>query len=129
MSRNSREQTARKALAARMSLQFDHALSQAARTLEACGAGWNDSGDDAVGNGVCEPGRDAIEDPAGELPPLELQLADLERAVNSILEQRDRVLYGYGNADGSTDVSTDVSTDGDAMARRAAAAALTAKET
>jgi hypothetical protein len=118
MSRNSREHTTRRALAARMSLQFDHALSEAAEVLEACGAGCNDSGADAIvgpvegvdsvpgvaggsdlagGDGL---GDDFAEGPGVEEVPLERQLADLELAVATILEQRDRVLYGYGETSG-----------------------------
>lgn len=126
MSRITREQTVRKPLAGRMSLQFDQALSEAAGTLEALGTGWDDSGGDLGGHsgsdghgsevegsgidggravGSKDGGRDAdpnaADDAPPELLPLELQLADFERALDTILEQRDRTLYGYGEADGA----------------------------
>ena len=70
-------------MAARMSAQFDHALSEAAATIDSFGVGWDDSG---------------AEDDDGDFLPLEFQLADLERAVDSMLLERDRFLYGAGQA-------------------------------
>jgi hypothetical protein len=88
MGRKSREHSARQALAARMSAQFDSALSEAALTIRSFGQGWDDIG----------PGRsgDAVAGPEVEVVPLEFQLADLERAVDLLLEERDRFLYGHG---------------------------------
>jgi hypothetical protein len=94
-----------------MSLQFDQALTEAAGSLEALGTGWDDSGDrnDDPGSGVGAadddvdgegPVFDAADGARMDPLPLELQLADFERALGTILEQRDRMLYGYGEADG-----------------------------
>lgn len=70
-----------------MSAQFDRALSEAAQTMESLGTGWDDIG---------------LEDPEAEadpdLLPLEFQLADLERAVDTMLQERDRFLYGDDRA-------------------------------
>lgn len=64
-----------------MSAQFDHALSEAAATMDSFGVGWDDSGaDDDEGD--------------GDFLPLEFQLADLERAVDCMLLERDRFLEG-----------------------------------
>ena len=84
MSRKTREQTGRQALAARMSAQFDRALSEAAETMEVFGLGWDD-----IGPG---PGEDYEEE--GDLLPLEFQLDDLEHAVDLLLQERDRFLHG-----------------------------------
>jgi hypothetical protein len=84
MSRKNREQSGRQALAARMSAQFDLALSEAAEAIESLGSAWDDIGPDGD-----------EDDDLGDLLPLEFQLADLERAVDTILEERDRFLYGY----------------------------------
>lgn len=70
-----------------MSAQFDCALSEAAQAMESLGSSWDDIGLD--GN------EEAEEDLGFDLLPLEFQLADLERAVESLLEERDRFLYGY----------------------------------
>ncbi len=61
-----------------MSAQFDHALSEAAATMDSFGVGWDDSG--------------AEEDDGDDFLPLEFQLADIERAVDSMLLERDRFL-------------------------------------
>jgi hypothetical protein len=61
-----------------MSAQFDHALSEAAATMDSFGGGWDDS--------VAE------EDDGDDFLPLEFQLADIERAVDSMLLERDRFL-------------------------------------
>jgi hypothetical protein len=87
MSRNRRESSGKQALAARISAQFDHALSEAAATMDSFGVGWDDSGPE-----------DTDED--GDFLPLEFQLADLERAVDNMLLERDRFLYGEGPAGG-----------------------------
>ena len=84
MSRKTREQIGRQALAARMSAQFDHALSEAAETIETFGLGWDDIG----------PGVDEDEANGDDLLPLEFQLDDLEHAVDLLLQERDRFLYG-----------------------------------
>lgn len=63
-----------------MSAQFDHALSEAAATMDSFGVAWDDSG--------------AEEDDGGDFLALEFQLADIERAVDSMLLERDRFLYG-----------------------------------
>ena len=68
-----------------MSAQFDLALSEAAEAIDSLGPGWDDIG----------PDEEAEQDLGPDLLPLEFQLADLERAVDSILEERDRILYGY----------------------------------
>ena len=88
MSVKGREHTGRQALAARMSAQFDRALSEAAETMETFGLGWDDIGPDD------EDGSDD-----GDLLPLEFQLDDLEHAVDLLLQERDRFLYG--DADGA----------------------------
>lgn len=80
MSRKIREHSGREALAAKMSAQFDRALSEAAETMESFGVGWDDFGHDA----------DADDD--GDALPLEFQLADLERAVDTMMQERDRFL-------------------------------------
>jgi hypothetical protein len=92
MSRNSRESTGKQALAARISAQFDHALAQAAETMESFGVGWDDIGQD----------DGTPEEPDCDFLPLEFQLADLERAVDTMLQERDRFLYGddYANQEG-----------------------------
>ncbi len=64
-----------------MSAQFDHALSEAAATMDSFGVAWDDS--------VAEEGD------GDDLLPLEFQLADIERAVDSMLLERDRFLYGH----------------------------------
>ncbi len=61
-----------------MSAQFDHALSEAAATMDSFGGGWADS--------VAE------EEDGDDFMPLEFQLADIERAVDSMLLERDRFL-------------------------------------
>jgi hypothetical protein len=66
-----------------MSAQFDRALSEAAQTMESLGTGWDDIGLD-----------DPEAQPDLDLLPLEFQLADLERAVDTMLQERDRFLYG-----------------------------------
>lgn len=71
-----------------MAAQFDRALSEAAETMASFGPAWDDIGLD-------DPEEEA--DP--DLLPLEFQLADLERAVDSILQERDRFLYGDGSGD------------------------------
>lgn len=86
MTRNSREPTGKQALAARISAQFDHALAEAAETMESFGAGWDDIGPEGT------------QEDDGDLLPLEFQLADLERAVDTMLQERDRFLYGEGYA-------------------------------
>jgi hypothetical protein len=83
MSRKTREQTGRQTLAATMSAQFDRALSEAAETMEMLGLGWDDIG----------PGEDDG-DGGDDLLPLEFQLDDLEHAVDLLLQERDRILYG-----------------------------------
>ena len=67
-----------------MSAQFDHALSEAAETIETFGLGWDDIG----------PGVDEDEGDRDNLLPLEFQLDDLEHAVDLLLQERDRFLYG-----------------------------------
>jgi len=67
-----------------MSAQFDRALSEAAETMEIFGLGWDDIG----------PGRDEDLEEEGDLLPLEFQLDDLEHAVDLLLQERDRFLYG-----------------------------------
>jgi hypothetical protein len=84
MSRKTREQTGRQALAATMSAQFDHVLSEAAETMELFGLGWDD-----IGPGVDEEAEDEA-----DLLPLEFQLDDLEQAVDLLLQERDRFLFG-----------------------------------
>jgi hypothetical protein len=84
MSRKTREQIGRQALAARMSAQFDHALSEAAETIETFGLSWDDIG----------PGVDEDDGNGDDLLPLEFQLDDLEHAVDLLLQERDRFLYG-----------------------------------
>lgn len=69
-----------------MSAQFDRALTEAAETLESCGLGWND-----IGPGFDDEAEDDAD--AGFLP-LEFQLDDLETAVDLLLQERDRFLYG-----------------------------------
>ncbi|MGE0799357.1 MAG: hypothetical protein AB7G13_33680 [Lautropia sp.] len=71
---------ARELLAARMSAQFDRALSEAAEAIELLESGWDEA-----------PPAD---DDGGDFLPLEFQLADLERAVDTMLQERDRFLYG-----------------------------------
>jgi hypothetical protein len=83
MSRKTREQTGRQTLAATMSAQFDRALSEAAETMETLGLGWDDIG----------PGEDD-EDDGDDLLPLEFQLDDLDHAVDLLLQERDRFIYG-----------------------------------
>jgi hypothetical protein len=83
MSRKTREQTGRQALAARMSAQFDRALSEAADSMEIFGLGWDDIG----------PGPDEDLEEEGDLP-LDFQLDDLEHAVDLLLQERDRFLQG-----------------------------------
>ena len=83
MSRNSREPTGKQALAARISAQFDHALTEVAETMDSFGSGWDDLGSEG-----------AEEEAESDLLPLEFQLADLERAVDTMLQERDRFLYG-----------------------------------
>ena len=61
-----------------MSAQFDHALSEAAATMDSFGVGLDDSG--------------AEEDDGDDFLPLEFQLADIERAVDSMLLERDRFM-------------------------------------
>ena len=92
MSRNTRESTGKQALAARIAAQFDHALSEVAETMDSFGSGWEDIDPDG-----------AAEEPDGDLLPLEFQLADLERAVDTMLQERDRFLYGEGYADPAAD--------------------------
>lgn len=87
MTRNSREPTGRRALAARISAQFDQALSQAAETMDSFELGWDDTGPEGADDGA-----------DGDLLPLEFQLADLERAVDTMLLERDRFMYGDDGA-------------------------------
>jgi hypothetical protein len=88
MSRKTREQTGRQALAATMSAQFDRALSEAAETMETLGLGWDDIG-------PCDDdGDDGI-----DLLPLEFQLDDLDDALDLLLQERDRFLYGDAGAE------------------------------
>jgi len=89
MSRKTREQTGRQALAATMSAQFDRALSEAAETMETFGLGWDDIG----------PGFDEHAEEEDDLLPLEFQLDDLEHAVDLLLQERDRFLYGAASAE------------------------------
>lgn len=84
MSRKTREQLGRQALAARMSAQFDHALSEAAETIETFGLGWDDIG----------PGAGEDDGSGDDFLPLEFQLDDLEHAVDLLLQERDRFLFG-----------------------------------
>ena len=70
-----------------MSAQFDHALSEAAETMQTLGSGWDD-----IGPGVDED--DGGQDGEDDLLPLEFQLDDLEHAVDLLLQERDRFLYG-----------------------------------
>jgi hypothetical protein len=71
-----------------MSAQFDRALSEAAETMDLFGLGWDD-----IGPGVDEEAEDE-----GDLLPLEFQLDDLEHAVDLLLEERDRFLFGTPKA-------------------------------
>lgn len=64
-----------------MSAQFDRALSEAAETMETLGLGWDDIGEDDGDGG-------------DDLLPLEFQLDDFEYAVDLLLQERDRILYG-----------------------------------
>ena len=52
--------------------------------MEIFGLGWDDIG----------PGPDADLEEEGDLLPLEFQLDDLEHAVDLLLQERDRFLYG-----------------------------------
>ena len=72
-----------------MSAQFDHALSEAAETIETFGLSWDD-----IGPGM--DGDDGNEDDGNgdDILPLEFQLDDLEHAVDLLLQERDRFLYG-----------------------------------
>ena len=67
-----------------MSAQFDRALSEAAETMEIFGLAWDDIG----------PGPDEDLEEEGDHLPLEFQLDDLEHAVDLLLQERDRFLYG-----------------------------------
>lgn len=80
MSKGSREQSGRGARGAKLSSQFDRALSEAAQALDLLGGPWDDA----------DPANGADDD--GDELPLEFQLADLDRAVDSMLEARDRFL-------------------------------------
>lgn len=77
--RNKGEPTGRNALAMRMSAQFDRALAEAAEAMDLLG-GWD------------EPDPQADDGAHDNFLPLEFQLADLERAVDTMMQERERFI-------------------------------------
>ena len=78
-----------------MSAQFDRALAEAAEAMDLLGSGWDE----------VDPAGDA--DDASGLLPLEFQLADLVRAVDTMIQERDRFLQGSSRGQPAPDVADD----------------------